>query len=230
MGFLSKLYHGVTAGASAGLGAAGDAWDSFSGGKEKRKGYNDAANAYGAYGQAQKDWYGQGLNKEMGAWGQAQDVYNRSAPQLQGPGYAEQFYTDNQGGRQGALKYTMDTAARANADAMAARGINNSTVAGEYENRARQGLLSDYTQHEGQLASAADEAKMGRLRQLFGEQFGIAGGEAGSIGQSYGQAGQAMSDAQKNQIAARLAASGVKQEEINQLLALISTGAKAYAA
>ncbi len=229
MGLLGSVYNAWKKYTPAGqvVGGAIDKWQGA--GNEKRDAYGASADQYGQLGQSQKDWYDQGLNKQMGAWGGAANAANQNAGQLGQSSNAENFYADN-AARKGALGFAQDQMHLQSANAGAARGINNSSAMARIENTGQQGLLSDYVRHEGELASSADASQRGRLGEMYGEQAGVAQGESGAIGQAYGQSGQAQQDAQKNAIAARLSKAGVSQEEINQLLGLAMGGAKIAAA
>lgn len=196
---------------------------------DKRKAAEKGARSYGELGGNLWNLYGTAGQQQLGALGKAQGIATANAGDLGRAGFLETFYKDN-AARQGQLGWAMDQAARANADAMSARGINSSTVAGEYENRARQGLLGDYLANEGALAGGADAAMRARLGQRFGEQFGVSREQSGVIGKTAENQGEALMDTEKNRIAAQMMADGADAEAIAAALGWTTDAAKAFIA
>lgn len=207
------------------VGKVGDAADYLTGADDLKKGFKEAQKGYQAMGAQAETMYKEGEGRALGEYDKSQSVADSNRAQLGGPGYLEQFYSDN-AARQGQLKFAQDQAARANADAFAGRGLNNSTIAVEYENRARQGLLGDYLKMEGELAGGADVSKRGRLKQMYDEQFALSDARSGIISESTKNRVAAMTDAEKQRLAAYLAEQGVDRETINMILGFGIEGAK----
>lgn len=194
-------------------------------GKDKKKGYEKAASSYEDLGRRASGMYGEMGQAQLGAYGNAEGAYGRMQDAYSQPGYMEKFYEDN-ARRQGAYGFAADEMARRNASAFAARGMNNSTMAAAAEQRGLQGLSADYLRQEGQLASAAEASRRGRFSDMYGASMGLGGAKAGILGGMYeGQIG-AMSDAEKNAIAARLAAQGVSADQIEKILGGMAANAR----
>jgi len=231
MGWLKKAWGGVKKGAKA-VGSTAQAWGEGLGsdvkalgegaydwatGQQQKEGYKEAQGSYGALGAKGEATFDASQAGQLGEYDKAQGVYNAQADYYNQPGYLENYYADN-AERRGNLGFAMDEASRRNADAFAARGIQNSTVSAEYENRARQGLLGDYLKQEGALAAGADVARRGHMTDQFGNQLDISRGRAGVRGQSARDKWEAYSDAEKNRIRARLAEKGYNQQRLDELI------------
>lgn len=226
--------------------------------KRKQAAGEQAATDYNALGSKLQNYYGEGLGRELGQYGDAQGAisglygevprgaygelrgaYANMSPYFNDMGPVESLYAQRQAGGDPYFNYMSDQINRNTANQWAARGMLNSGPALEANARAQAQLAAMQAQQQAGLAEAASGERAGRFQNMFGDQgqlfgasqslFGdtqniaqmqdqLAAQRAGAISGMYQQGGNAMTDTEKNAIAARLAAAGVPLEVSNSIL------------
>jgi hypothetical protein len=145
------------------------------------------------------------------------DVYGTQS----GPGILEQWFNQRANGTDPGYEYAMGRGMDAIDNRMAAGGSYNSGARGQQ--------LSDFAsnmgaQREGQLdalAGGASGEHQGRINSLFSQMLGLAGGQAGTMGQ-YDLASANSNNALMNAIVQMMGAKAGVDSKANQ--GLINTG------